>query len=214
MSLQAVAQSYGNNHPFDLKKFNLGLLMGVTYNTYNVKEQINIVDNGVLLQNIQLVPRYGLNFGIITNMNLHKQVSMRFIPQVSLEERDFTYYFADSTVNRKIEASYLNFPVTFQFKTGYYRAMRTYVVAGAQYGVNLASNKRVRNDKNLLKISNQDLSLVFGFGFNIYGDRIKLSPEIRYSLGLLNLYEPQFTSHANAIELLSSQVLSINVNFE
>ncbi|MEM7655074.1 MAG: porin family protein [Bacteroidota bacterium] len=212
---QSFGQSYGNSHPFDFKKFNLGFLMGLTYNGYNLKEQINVVDDGIVLNRITKVPKYGINLGIISNYNFAKQVNLRFVPTISLEQRDFNYLFAnDSLVVRKIEASYLNLPIMFQFKTKYYKAVRMYVLAGGQIGFNLSSNKKVINDDNLLKISTHDISLNFGFGFNLYGDRIKLSPEIMYSLGVINIYQPEHTSHAYAIQRLSSQVISFNINFE
>lgn len=209
------AQHYLNAHPFDFKRFNLGLLMGLTYNSYNLKEQINIEDDGVLLREIQARPLYGLNIGMISNFRLHKQVSLRVVPTISLEQRNFDYHFAkDSSVVRQIEASYVNFPVMFQFKTKYYKATRVYVLAGAQYGINFASNEKVRNDPNLLKISRHDFSLTFGAGLNIYGEKIRVSPEIVYSMGLINIYRPEATSHPFAIEELMSQVIALNINFE
>lgn len=213
--IQGFSQNYRIKHPFDFKQFNLGFLMGLNYNAYNLKEQINILERGVLLRQIEVLPRYGLSLGMISNFNLADQVSLRFIPTISLEQRDFNYFFHnDSTVLRKIEASYLNLPLMFQIKSKYWKATRFYVLAGGQLGVNLASNKKVRDDQNLLKIKTQDVSLVFGAGLNLYGDRIKLSPEIRYSMGLQNIYQPEYTSHAEAISQLFSQVLIFVVNFE
>lgn len=215
------AQSYKSRHPFDFKSFNLGFLMALNYNAYNLKEQINVVDNGIRLKHIEVVPRPGLSLGMITNFNLHKNISFRFIPTISLEQRNFDYHFAtrneaiDSLGEvRKIEASYLNLPFLFQFKSNYYKNTRMYVLSGMQLGLNLASNKKVRDDPTLLKITTQDVSAVFGFGMNLYGDRIKLSPEIRYSVGLFNIYEPGYTTHSAAISRLSSQVLMLIVNFE
>jgi hypothetical protein len=209
-----IGQSY-KRHPFDFSKFNLGFLMGLNYNAYNLKEQVQIEERGILLERIQVLPRYGLSLGMISNYNLSDQFSLRFIPTISLEQRDFNYNFAnDSLVVRKIEASYLNLPLMLQMKSKYWRSTRMYVLAGAQLGLNMGSNKKVRDDKNLLKITTHDASLVFGFGWNLYGDRIKLSPEIRYSMGLINIYRPEFTSHAAAIETLMSQVLMLVVNFE
>ena len=215
---QAMGQGYMNKHPFDLKRFNLGLLMGFTYNSYNLKEQIDIYDpaDGRTLESITLISKPGVNIGMISNLNLAKQVSLRFIPTISLEQRDFTYRFRDQegTELRKIEASYINLPLMFQFKTGYYDSTRVYVLAGGQWGYNLASNDRVRDDPTLLKIQRQDLSVVLGFGFNLYGERLKLSPEIVYKAGLFNIYVPEDTTHAEAINRLFSQVISLNVNFE
>ena len=214
------AQGYGRKHPFDFKKFNLGFLMGLTYNTYNLKQQVNIREEGVLLKRIQMINNPGLNLGMITNINMSDHVAFRFVPMVSLEQRDFDYIFVgrksglDSLVNRRIESSYLNLPFMFQFRTKYYKKYRVYLLAGFQVGLNLGSNKKVRDDPNLLKIASQDFSIVLGTGMLLYGDRLKLSPEIRYSFGLSNIYVPEFTSHASAISQLFSQVLVINFNFE
>ncbi|MCI4670740.1 MAG: PorT family protein [Bacteroidia bacterium] len=216
----ASAQNYRNAHPFDFKRFNLGFLMGFTYNSYNLKEQINIEENGVLLRRIEMLPRPGMNLGMISNLKLHKQVSLRFIPTISLEQRDFNYYFEEPNSEgsmierRKIEAAYLDMPLVFQLKTSYYGRTRVYVLAGANLGVNLASNKRVQDDPKLLKITTANYGLVFGFGLNMYGDRIKLSPEIVYKMGLPNIFVPEFTTHAEAISSLTSQVIAINFNFE
>ncbi|MEM6763291.1 MAG: porin family protein [Bacteroidota bacterium] len=208
------AQSYGR-HPFDAKNFNLGFLMGLNLNSYNLKEQTQVEDEGKILERLELINRPGLTLGMIANFNISSQLSLRIIPSVSLEQRDFTYTFSDGEVqDRKIEASYFNVPVLLQLKSKYYEATRIYVLGGFQFGVNLASNEKVRNDPLLLKIRNEDLSVVIGTGINLYGDRIKLSPEIRYSIGLLNVYEPLYTSHANAIQRLFSQVITLNVNFE
>lgn len=213
---QLFAQKYGR-HPFDSKNFNLGFLIGLNYNSYNLNEQINILDEGKLLEQIALRPKMGLTLGMISNLRLGTDhVSLRFIPSISLEQRDFDYFFAGDTTAtvRKIEASYLNLPFLFQFKTKMYKRTRLYVLAGPQLGFNLASNKKVRDDPNLLKIKTEDVSLVLGIGLNLYGDRIKLSPELRYSIGLINIYEPLYTSHAYAIGRLMSQVLTLNINFE
>ena len=214
-SVDVSAQIYRNGHPFDAKPFNLGFLMGFTYNSYNLKEQIHITEGGRTLDNIELVNKPGLNIGMIANLNLTQQLALRSVVNISLEQRDFNFYFADGTTEvRKIEAAYLNVPLMLQIKTGYYRSSRVYVLTGGQWGVNLSSDKKVRDDPRLLKINRQDFSLVFGFGINLYGDRLKLSPEIVYKMGLFNIYEPEFTSHAEAIQSLSSQVISLNINFE
>ena len=209
-----IGQKY-RKHPFDFKDFNLGFLMGLNYNAYNLKEQIQVEDKGVLLERITVNPRMGLSLGMISNLNLSDHFSLRFIPTISLEQRDFDYQFEhDPLIIRKIEASYLNLPLMLQMKSKYWRSTRHYVLAGVQLGLNLGSNKKVRDDLNLLKITTHDVSLVFGFGWNLYGDRIKLSPELRYSMGLFNIYQPEFTSHADAIQFLTSQVLMLVVNFE
>lgn len=219
-AVDVSAQTFRNGHPFDAKRFNLGFLMGFTYNSYNVKEQVDITDvlNGqeLYLERIELLSKPGLNLGMIANLNLNKRFSLRMIPTISLEQRDFAFEFRgeDAPDIRKVEAAYLNTPLLLQIKTGYYKSSRVYVLAGGQWGYNLVSDRRVRDDPSLIKINRQDIALVFGFGITLYGDRLKLSPEIVYKMGLVDIYEPGNTSHSAAISSMMSQVISLNINFE
>lgn len=220
-SSSLLAQTYGR-HPFDSKTFNLGFQMGMNWNGYNLKNMVRVYDRGVWLDQIEVIPRWGLSFGMISHFNLHDNIALRIVPTISLEQRDFNFFFEDGTepidsvapVLRKVEAAYFNVPVLVQWRSKYWQRTRMYVLTGGQIGWNLQSNKKVIDDNNLLKINTQDLSLVVGFGWNLYGDRLKLSPEIRYSFGLFNIFEPEHTTHAGAIGELYSQVLTISVNFE
>lgn len=215
-------QGYGRSHPFDFKEFNLGFLMSLTVNSYNLKQQVNILDEldgqPVMLRNITMQNQPGLKLGLITNYNLTRQLSLRFIPAVSLEQRDFTFNFEEEDgvvpVNRAVNTSYLDLPLFLQIKTKYYKRYRIYLLTGPQLSINFSNNKKVQNDPNLLKIESQDIAWTVGWGMQLYGDRLKLSPEIRYSMGLTNIFVPEFTSHARAITQLFTQQLVICVNFE
>lgn len=214
-----LGQGYGRMHPHDFRDFNFGFIMGLSYNQYNLKKQVNVWERGILLRRIELQPQPGINLGMISSLKLNNQVSLRFTPSVSLELRNFNYVFADRRGNdsiaiRRVDPAYFNLPLLLQFKTPFYDAYRFYLLAGPQIGFNRNMLRRVQDDPDLLKIQTQDLSFVVGAGMTLYGDRLKLSPELRYSIGLRNLYVPENTSFASAISLLLSQVLTFNVNFE
>ncbi|MEM6630136.1 MAG: porin family protein [Bacteroidota bacterium] len=210
------AQKFGR-HEFDMKWFNLGFQVGLNYNTYALDESILVRDPFVntVLDHIELRPQIGLRLSIISNLNLTDNLALRLIPGVSLEQRNFKYFFENGVVeDRKVEATYFYLPLLLQFKSDYYNKGRFYLQTGGQFGLNFASNKKVRDDFRLLKINRQDVALVIAVGFTLYGEKIKLSPEISYSIGLNNIYEPEFTTHPDAIRSLRSQVLAFIINFE
>ena len=60
---------------------------------YNLKEQINICEKGSCVENIQVVPKVGLTLGMIANYNVADFLSIRAVPGVSLEQRDFQLQF-------------------------------------------------------------------------------------------------------------------------
>ena len=91
----------------DLSRFRIGFSMGLNYNSYNLKEQIHIEDRGVLLEQINTRPRWGLNLAMVNYLKLNRRFALRVLPGISLEERDFNFYFQDSAaIKRKIEAAY------------------------------------------------------------------------------------------------------------
>lgn len=211
----AYSQINHYTHHFDLKTFNLGFMMGMNYNTYNLKEGINITEDNITLKRIELMPKPGFVVGMIGEAKLHDNITVRFNPHVSLEQRDFNFVFVDKDPQiRKVEAAYFNMPLLFKFRSDFYSVYRLYLITGPQLGLNLGSNKKVRDNPNLLKIQSQDVSFVIGAGFNVYGDRIRIAPEIRYSAGIGNIFVPEYTTHAGGIQELYSQVLSIIINFQ
>ncbi|MFN0204609.1 MAG: porin family protein [Bacteroidia bacterium] len=201
-------------HHYDHKRFNFGFMMGISYNRYLMKSHRNIFDDGRLLEEVDIIPKPGLNIGMINNLMINDKMCVRFIPAVSLEERHFAFHFTDTTERRRVESAYLDFPLLFQVRSALYNGTRLYVVSGPEFSINFQSNKKIKNDPTLIKVQSTCTSWVIGVGYNLYGDRIKLSPEFRYSIGFTNDYVPLNTSHSVAISRLFRQVITINVLFE
>lgn len=205
-----------------LGKFNLGMTMGIARNTYRAGFAPNLVDPndpfGDTLRSVDLEPLPGLMLGVISNLNVADFLSLRLVPHFTFEQRNFTFmYFNQGKAvlrQKAIESSYFNVPLTAQWRTPYYKRHRTIVSTGVQIGWNMISDKKVRNDYNLLKVKSQDISLTLGAGIILYGDRIKMTPEIRYTAGISNIYEPEFTHHGSSIRYLASQTLTFCINFE
>ena len=207
-------------HPFDLRPFNLGFYMGTHYGTYDATTFAPLTQGSSRLKEVRLVGKPGINLGLITNLNLGDNFDFRFVPSVSLEQRDFEFRFfsqtplVDSVVIKKVEASNLNLPFMVKFKSNYYKRVRVYCVGGIQASVNMASTKKVKNDPNLLKTQSLDIAGVAAVGVDLYGERLKLSPEIRFTHGINNLYIPKNVTFANAIGDFRSQALIFSLNFE
>lgn len=210
-------------HPFDIRKFNLGFTMGLNVARFDMTNQINQKDPSTkaLLKDVEMVAKPGIYLGLVTNFKLHNNIDLRFLPSVSLEQRDFDFIFDPTTtvnnveITRKsIEASNLNLPIVFKFKSDYYNRVRVYVMGGMQASFNLNSNKKVLNDPDLLKTQTTDIAVVAAFGVDLYGERLKLSPEFRFTRGIINIYEPINTRFPRAISDLFSQCLVFTLNFE
>ena len=168
-----------------------------------------------------MVGKPGFNIGLITNLRIINNIDIRLMPSVSLEQRDFRFNFqskldpeGDSLVIRKIESAFLNIPFMVKFKSDFYQAYRVWAQFGVQLSVNMASTKKVRTDPNLLKTLVTDFSFVSSVGIDLYGERLKLNPELRFAMGLVNVYVPANTRFPTAVTALFSQSLTLLINFE
>lgn len=210
------ASAQYNHLRYDVRRFNLGFLMGVNVSDvkmyYHELEYTRRHPQG--LRDIRAEAEAGITLGMISNLKLHNNIDLRFIPAVSLQQRTFRYYIQDTVRTRKLEASYIDLPLLIKFKSNFYAHHRVYVATGAKVSINMVSNKRVDNDPDLIKIDRTDLSWEFAFGVDIYGERVKLCPEIRYSLGLKDIYIPKNTNYGSAIRMLTSQSIMFCLNFE
>ncbi len=210
-----LGHSQLNNH-HDFRKFNLGFNMGLNFSDVIFKYgSLQNNPNKPGLKDITAKSTPGINLGLITNFKIAEFWDFRFVPQISLQQRNFTYVIdKDSSQKRRLEASYVDLPIWIKFKSELWQNHRVYVAAGVKYSINLSSDKKVRNDPDLLKIEKTDYSLICSFGIDIYGDKIKLTPEITYSYGLRNIYVPENTSYSNNITRINTQMLLISLNFE
>jgi len=201
---------------YDLRTFNLGFNMGANYSQvkihYNQLQYSDPNATGPSFVKIEGIP--GINLGLIMNKKLHKYFDLRCIPSVSLQQRNIYFVLRDTTLKRRLEASYLYFPLLLKYKSQFYKGYRVYVLAGGQAGINLASDKRVRDNPELIRTERLDFQWVAGVGMDLYLDKVKLSPELTYSLGVRNIYDPTGTRYGYVIKSLHMQTLTFNLHFE
>ncbi|MDX2062646.1 MAG: porin family protein [Bacteroidia bacterium] len=169
---------------------------------------------GRSLVNIAVASQPGLNLGLVATAKLGDRLDLRVAPQVSLQQRNFTFEFdnGDASV-RKLESSYLQVPILLKYKSAVYRDYRVFVALGPVISLNLASDEDVANDPELLKIEKTDFSWQFSFGFDIYGDKVKLTPELFYQIGTRDVYVPLNEEVPGAIRSVYTQTVGIQLTF-
>ncbi len=122
MAPALMAQQQGvkvENLPnFDLRKYHFGFLL--SYNTSDfimrLKPEAPFRDSIMVLDHIR---RPGFNLGIVASLRLNKNLSLRFLPTLSFQERMLQYQFLqpDSSVKgwlKPVESTYLEFPPALQ----------------------------------------------------------------------------------------------------
>jgi hypothetical protein len=109
----------------------------------------------------------------------------------------------------------VEFPFHIRYKSAPYKDKRAYVVAGINYSFDVASNSKTRQAETLIKIAPHDFQLEVGAGVQFFFPYFILSPEIKFSQGIVNtlIYNDQIVE-ASVIEKLLSRVLTISFHFE
>lgn len=208
---------YSQNTPYnkhhDVRQFHLGFSIGMNYSDFRMKK--SDLSKSSNLYDITAEGGPGINLGIITNLKISDNFDLVAIPSVSLQQRTLKYnLYQGEDFSRKVDLSYLSLPLLVKFKGNYYKNTRLYVLAGCSPKFNLASDAKSKDDPEKIKIKDFDFSVDFGVGFNLYGERIKLSPEIRYSAGLVDIYNPKNTNFGENIDQILTHTLIFSINFE
>lgn len=216
LALSAQKGSFNYDNKFSKKNYYFGITLGFNMSNYRIEKHTELIRNdSVMTVNSIFGP--GFNLGIVANINLGKNFDCRFLlPTLSFADRRLVYQMTNSTVEeKKIEAVLLEFPIHFRYKSKPYKDFRVFVVAGAKYSVDLASNSRSRKADDLVKFNQHDVAVEFGFGFQIFFPYFILSPEIKFSYGVMDTHaRDENLSFSKVIDQMFSRGFAISLHFE
>ena len=204
---------------YDFKKMHFGFTLGINSLDFKIKNNPKIIYQDslyVLHSNNQK----GFNLGIVSNFRLGKYIDFRFVPALVFGERHLIYSFADSINNieiekKKVESTLLDFPIYIKYKSQRYNNFRSYVLFGIKYSLDIASQKDIINeDEVIIKLNPNDLMGEIGFGMDFYLEFFKFSPQIKISRGVVNLLDRDKTVYTKSIKNLYTNGWMLSFTFE
>jgi hypothetical protein len=143
------------------------------------------------------------------------------VPTLSFSARTLQYVILENNVivprDKQVESVFLDFPLLFKYKSERSGNFRAYLIGGAKYSLDMASQKDLNSKlvkDILIKIDDTDFLAVFGIGFDLYLNYFKFSPEITYAFGLKNLLVQDNNILTKPIDRLTSKIIQISFNFE
>jgi len=209
-----------NLQNYDNRVIHFGFLLGVNLADFRIKYNPNYFGVDTVLS-IQSKRESGFNLGIISDLRLGEYFNMRFVPTLSFSARTLQYVILENNViiprDKQVESVFLDFPLLFKYKSERAGNFRAYLIGGAKYSLDMASQKDVNSTlvKDILvKIDDTDMLVVFGIGFDLYLTYFKFSPEITYSFGLKNLLIQENNILTKPIDRLTSKIIQVSFNFE
>jgi len=228
---------------FDLAPYHFGFLLGVNqmlftlktqpgfqnkmyYNTSSSSSLPDINSDSAYLFNMETTPTYGFVIGIIGNLRLGNYFDFRFTPSLTFGERNLHYniynYYSNSATplllvtSKNIQSTFVEFPLWIRFKGSRMHNMRPYIMAGAKYAIDLASNAKKKEDSSVsyVFINRSDYYAMGGVGFDFYTAYFKFGTEITMSYGLSDILKRDNTIYTQSVDRLSSKIFQVSFTFE
>lgn len=219
LSQNLFAQRYNvplNLPNYDNKPIHFGFLIGLNTLDFKLTPVSNVEDELFVIQSQN---QKGFNLGVVSNMRLGNNLDFRFIPTLSLAERRIFYTLNDNTVltdeNKKIESTFIEFPVSIKYKSSRYNNGRAYIMTGLKYSLDLASQRNIDDEGlEIVKIKKDDFLYEIGLGLDFYLPYFKFSPELKANFGLTNLVVNDGSIYSRSIKGMKTRGFSISFTFE
>lgn len=224
-SIQADAQRKKeqiNNLPeFDQQYYHFGFVLSLnTSNTIVDFKELTTFEDSVLA--IDIIGQPGFNLGMLASLDMSGNWHLRFIPTLSFNERILEYTLllengGTETIKKNISSTNIDFPLLFKYRTNRMNNLALYALLGAQFSLDVASQKDVNNENQkdvIIKLDNTNFSASGGFGIDFFLPYFKFGIELKANIGLKNLLIDDNTDFTAPLESIRSQSLVLSFTFE
>jgi len=130
----------------------------------------------------------GFGLGFVSDYRLGDNANLRFTPAMVFSDRIINYEFENPAFNiqRTVHATLMDLPVGIKLKSDRRRNFRAYMITGAKYSIDITSKRKTDDvalspDAKFLKNNKNTLWYEAGFGFDVYFEFFKMSPEIKFA---------------------------------
>ena len=207
---------------YDREKLHFGFSLGVNKADFVLfHADASIRPDSIL--SIGVIPDWGFNLGIVSDLRLHDYLTLRFLPALSFQGSRAIEYEIDSsstpgtnafyTETKKVESTLLDFPINLKIRSERLNNMSAYLLVGGKFSIDLAAQEKTTNP-DLVKLNNKDWSFEAGFGLDFYLEYFKLSTELKFSAGLRDRLFHENTSYSIPIERIQTKTWLFSLNFE
>jgi hypothetical protein len=207
---------YEHDVRYSSRYFHFGITLGVNNSNYKITPDPSFIAQNQIVK-ISAGPGFGFNLGILSDLHLSNRFEFRFIPTLSLGQKQISYTVmnTDTPVTKTIQSVYLEFPFHLKYKAKPYKDIRPYVIAGFKYSVDMQSNAGAREAASLIKVNKDDMAFEYGTGVELHLPMVIISPEIKISYGLFNvLYRDKNLVYSSVIQGLRNRTILFCVHFE
>lgn len=202
----------------DLRFLNYGFFIGATSTKFITQFSDSI--GGAPSDTASTVARLvtpqssiGFSLGFVMNFNIDKSWALRLLPTYSIYERTIDYNFADSSqTSQVIATNMVEIPLLIKYRSQLRGTKGMYMVAGVKPAFSVSAQKA--EDAEIVRVSNTNISVEYGFGFDVHFSFFRFSPELRFSHGLGNILIQDNNRLTRPIKTLLTHNVSLYLHFE
>ncbi len=250
-SVMAQSEKPKNLLLYDNQPYHFGFIIGYNQMSYAIKlnEGYQLVphssseypntdsyasqDATYYVRSITPVPEPGFVVGVVGNLRLGKYFDLRLIPSLSFGSRTIEYQFyrelngvtTNFSKKKSIFTTFVEFPLQVKYRSKRLNNIAAYVIAGGNFKIDLASQKKSQVDINNeqgetqtitdnIKVKRTDLAAEVGAGFDFYTGHFKFGVEAKMSFGLFNILDSQNLIYDSSIKSIQNRTFQISLTFE
>ncbi|RFC54559.1 type IX secretion/gliding motility protein PorT/SprT [Brumimicrobium aurantiacum] len=214
-----------NYRKFDRKAIHFGFMLGVNTSDFSTQYHPNMLEK-YGMYSITNRSQPGFQLGLISSLKLGTPlIRLRFLPTLSFQERilDYKFYNTDptsedefETYEERIGSTNLDFPLLLKFRTLRYNNFAAYIVAGAQYTIDMQSKEETSQKFSdpFIKLNRDDLQGQIGAGVDFFLPYFKFGMELKMSHGFGNALIQDDTRLSKPIDKLYNRVWWFSLTFE
>jgi hypothetical protein len=225
LSLPALSQKSvpKNMVMADYQKFHFGYSVGT-----NTAGFVIIPKDGYSLdlnRNPRKINKYtfnpGININLITDYRLGKFLDIRFLPGIQFAQRDLTVInkLTAETRTWPIESIYVDLPVLLKYRAQRVNNYAPYLIAGVNPRVDLLGAYIPPNLGKATRLLRPfDIYPELGVGVDFYLSMAKVAVELKFSVGMLNIFfpeaDPEFNLYVAGVNEIYSRMVILVFHVE
>ena len=171
------------------------------------------------LNSISSKSKPGFAVGFLTRYRLTDHLEVRATPSLVFSDKGLSYKYVDATqdVDKQVQTTTLDFPISLKLKSDRIYNFRAYLLGGVKFSGAIGSKKDESNidllDRSVKNVRSYT-SYEAGFGFDIYFEYFKMSPEVKITNTFGNMLVPENHPFSSPISKLSLHTFMFSLYFE
>jgi len=205
-----------NNPLYDYEILHFGFSVAVSTMNFAIRPADNFfaMDSVASIEN-KIYP--GFNINIVSNLRLTEDLDLRFLPGLAFGQRDliYTYKIDEPDKRVKIESIFIETPVLLKYKSKRLNNHRPYVIGGFNYRFDMDGKeiKKIKEDR-IRRLNRSDLYFEIGAGVDYYLPYFRLSSELKFSIGLLDILKRDNSQLTTSMDKMLSRMVILTFHFE